>query len=89
MNSTMVRPETYDFDEMVRTLRRTDHGRLIDSFIRVEYGQEYMKAAWDAFRDISEYFHEEFEGGREMVSQFLLTLEEDVPFSDAGLNPWI
>jgi DNA-directed RNA polymerase delta subunit len=48
-----------------------------------------MMAAWDAFRDIATYFDEEYEGGREMVSQFLMTLEEDVPFSDMGMNAWI
>lgn len=89
MSQLMVRPETYDFDEMIRTLRQTEHGRLLDSFIRVEYGQDNMMAAWDAFRDVAEYFHEEYEGGREMVSQFLMTLEEEVPFSDMGMRPWI
>ena len=89
MSCTMVRPETYDFDEMIRTLRQTEHGRLLDSFIRVEFGLDQMKIAWDAFRDIAEYFHEEYEGGRQMVSQFLLSLEEEVPFSDMGLTPWI
>lgn len=89
MTLTMVRPETYDFDEMIRTLRQTDYGKLLDSFIRVEYGQDSMMAAWDAFRDVAEYFDEEYEGGRHMVSQFLMTLEEEVPFADMGLNPWI
>lgn len=89
MIEAMVRPETYDFEEMIRTLRQTEHGRLLDSFIRVEYGQDNMMAAWDAFRDVAEYFDEEYEGGREMVSQFLMTLEEEVPFSDMGMNPWI
>lgn len=85
----MVSPETYDFNEMVRTLRQTSYGCLLDSFIRVEYGQDTMMAAWDAFRDVAEYFNEEYEGGREMVSQFLMTLEEEVPFADMGMNPWI
>ena len=46
-------------------------------------------AAWDAFRDIAMYFHEEYEGEKEMVSQFLMTLEDEVPFIDMGMNPWI
>jgi hypothetical protein len=85
----MVRPETYDFDEMIKTLRQTEHGRLLDSFVRVEFGQDQMEVAWDAFKDIAEYFHEEYESGRHMVSQFLLTLDQVVPFADMGLNPWI
>lgn len=89
MTITMVRPETYDFEEMISTLRQTNNGKLLDSFIRVEYGIDYMRAAWDAFRDVAEFFNEEYEGGREMVSQFLMTLEEEISFADAGLNPWI
>lgn len=85
----MVHPETYDFDEMIRALRQTSHGCLLDSFIRVEYGLDNMMAAWDAFRDVAVYFHEEYEGGKEMISQFLMTLEEEVPFADMGMRPWI
>jgi len=89
MSTTMVHPKTYDFDEMVRTLRQTSYGCLLDSFIRVEYGQDLMIVAWDAFQDVAEYFDEEYAGGREMVSQFLMTLEDEVPFADMGMNPWI
>jgi hypothetical protein len=89
MSKGMVQPKTCDFDEMTLILRETEYGRLLDSFIRVEYGQDNMMAAWDAFRDIGTYFDEEYEGGREMVSQFLMTLEEEVPFSDMGMNAWI
>jgi len=85
----MVYPKAYDFEKMVNILRQTEYGRLLDSFIRIEYGQDLMVVAWDAFCDIAEYFNEEYEGSREMVSQFLMTLEEEVPFADMGMNPWI
>ena len=89
MNNTVVYPKTIEFKQLVQILRQTSYGCLLDSFIRVEIGQDSMMAAWDAFRDIAIYFHEEYEGERQMVSQFLMTLEDEVPFIDMGLNPWI
>jgi hypothetical protein len=89
MIESMVQPKTYDFAEMSRALCRSEHGKRLDSFIRVEYGEEYFRAAWDAFRDVADFFDEQYEGGREMVSQFLMTLEEEVPFAEVGMNPWI
>jgi len=89
MNNTALYPKTIEFKQLVQILRQTSYGCLLDSFIRVEIGQDSMMAAWDAFRDIAIYFHEEYEGERQMVSQFLMTLEDEVPFIDMGLNPWI
>ena len=48
-----------------------------------------MMAAWDACREIAMHFHEEYDGEKDMVSQFLMTLEDEVPFIDMGMNPWI
>ena len=89
MNIALVHPETIDFNRLIRVMRQTSYGCLLESFIRVDIGQDSMMAAWDAFRDIAMYFHEEYEGEKEMVSQFLMTLEDEVPFMDMGMNPWI
>lgn len=89
MNSVLVRPETIDFNRLIRVMRQTSHGCLLESFIRVEIGQDSMMAAWDAFQDMAVYFHEEYEGEKDMASQFLMTLADEVPFTDMGMNPWI
>jgi len=89
MNTALVQPETIDFNRLIRVMRQTSHGCLLESFIRVEIGQDSMMAAWDAFRDITMHFHEEYEEEKEMISQFLMTLQDEVPFIDMGMQPWI
>lgn len=81
-----VKPETCSFEDMVQLLRKSPTGKLIDSFVRVEMGQDYLQAAWDAFKDIAEYFDEEYLGNKAMLNQFLITIEDDIRFSDMGLK---
>lgn len=81
----MTKPANICFDEIISMLRETDLGSMIESFIRVEYGECYLRAAWDAFKDIADFFDEEYLGDVAMLNQFLITLEDEVRFSDMGL----
>lgn len=81
----MVRPDTYDFDSVTAALRRCSTGQLIDSFVRVEHGEVFLRSAWDAFRDLGEYFDEVYESETAMLNQFVLMLEDEVGLKDMGL----
>lgn len=85
----MVKPALTSFDEMLSVLKSTHHGRVLDSFIRVEVGQDEFQAAWDSFKDVAGYFDEEYYGERAMLGQFLILLDEELRFADAGLRPCI
>lgn len=82
-----VKPVSYSFDAMINLLRTWKDGKILESFVRVEMGEEYLRAAWDAFKDIAEFFDEEYLGDKAMLNQFLIALEDEVRFSEAGL-PW-
>ena len=81
----MTKPNTYDFDAIVGALRRCTAGRLIDSFVRVEHGEAFLMSAWDAFKDLGEYFDEVYESETAMLNQFVLMLEDEVGLKDMGL----
>jgi len=81
----MTKTKDYDFDRAIGLMRRSDSGKLIDSFVRVEHGEDFLRAAWDAFLDLGEYFDEVYEGERQMLNQFVLMLEDEVGLKDMGL----
>lgn len=81
----MTKTADYDFDLITGLLRRCEAGRLIDSFVRVEHGEAFMRAAWDAFHDLGEYFDESYEGETAMLNQFVLMLEDEVGLKDMGI----
>lgn len=81
----MTKPTVYDFEAMTGLLRSSDEGKLIDSFVRVEHGEVFLLTAWDAFRDLGEYFDEVYESERAMLNQFILMLEDEVGLKDMGL----
>lgn len=83
----IVKPANTPFQEMLNILKSTHHGRVLDSFIRVEMGEDQFHAAWDSFKDVADYFDEEYYGERAMMSQFLMVLEEELEFANAGLRP--
>lgn len=86
---TVTKPAEVAFDQMIRLLRVSDHGKILDSFIRVEMGEEWLRTAWEAFKDIADYFDEEYLGDKAMLNQFLIMLEDDVRFSDCKLKPYL
>lgn len=81
----MIKTEKFDFDQMLSIMRSCETGCLIESFVRVEYGESFLKTAWDAFRDLGEYFDEEYDNVRAMANQFVLMLDDEVRFKDVGL----
>lgn len=85
----IVKPALTPFPEMLSILRSTERGQILDSFIRVEIGMEEFHAAWDSFKDIAGYFDEEYYGEKAMMSQFLIVLDEQLDFAEAGLLPCI
>jgi len=40
------------------------------SFMQVEYGIKELEAAWDAYRDSSDYCNEEFQDANHVYSEF-------------------
>lgn len=80
-----AKPSTYDFDSFIRVLRQTQSGCLAESYVRVEHGESFLRSAQEAFRDIGEYFDEEYFSEDHMVNQFLLMLEDEVGLKAAGL----
>lgn len=85
MRVTMTKPAGMGFDSMLDKLRGYEAGRLIDSFVRVEFGEDFLRAAWDAFVDLGEYFDEVYEGERQMLNQFVLLLEDEVDLKAMGI----
>lgn len=85
MRAVMTKPGGVNFDAMLDKLRKYEAGRLIDSFVRVEFGESFLRSAWDAFVDIGEYFDEVYEGERQMLNQFVLLLEDEVDLKGMGL----
>lgn len=83
--NTMTKPAGIGFDAMLGKLRDHDGGCLIDSFVRVEFGEDFLRAAWDAFVDLGEYFDEVYESEVAMLNQFILLLEDEVGLQDMGL----
>jgi len=81
----MTKTKDYGFDRVIELLRMSESGQLIDSFVRVEHGEDFLRAAWDAFFDLGEYFDEMYEGERQMLNQFVLMLEDEVGLKDMGL----
>lgn len=81
-----VKPVGYSFDAMINLLRTWKDGKILESFVRVEMGEEYLRAAWDAFKDIADFFDEEYLGDKAMLNQFLIALEDEIRFSEAGLS---
>lgn len=81
-----VKPVGYSFEEMISLLRTWKDGKILESFVRVEMGEEYLRAAWDAFKDIADFFDEEYLGDKAMLNQFLIALEDEIRFSEAGLS---
>lgn len=81
----MTRTKDFDFDRAMAVMRSSDAGKLIDSFVRVEHGEDFIVAAWDAFLDLGEYFDEVYESERAMLNQFVLMLEDEVGLKDMGL----
>lgn len=81
----MTKTKDFTFDRLIRALRSSEAGRLIDSFVRVERGEQFLRAAWDAFFDLGEYFDEVYESERAMLNQFVLMLEDEVGLKDMGL----
>jgi hypothetical protein len=82
-----AKPVEHAFESMIRLLRTTARGCTIESFVRVEMGEEYLRAAWDAFKDIADFFDEEYLGNEAMLNQFLIALEDEVRFSELGIAP--
>jgi hypothetical protein len=86
---TITKPAGICFDDMISLLRCSDHGKVLDSFARVEMGEHWLRTAWEAFKDIADYFDEEYFGDTAMLNQFLLMIEDDVRFSDCNLKPYL
>lgn len=86
---TITKPAGICFDAMISLLRDSDHGKVLDSFARVEMGEPWLRTAWEAFKDIADYFDEEYFGDKAMLNQFLLMIEDDVRFSDCNLKPYL
>jgi hypothetical protein len=70
-------------------MRLTDNGKILESFVRVEMGESWLRTAWEAFKDIADYFDEEYLGDKAMLNQFLLMIEDDVRFSECNLKPYL
>ena len=81
----MIKTCDYGFEAIIGLLRGSGEGCLIESFVRVEYGEAFLLSAWDAFRDLGEYFDEVYESERAMLNQFVLMLEDEVGLKDMGL----
>ena len=81
----MTKTKDFTFDKVICTMRSSEAGCLIDSFVRIEHGEEFLRAAWDAFLDLGEYFDEIYESERAMLNQFVLMLEDEVGLKDMGL----
>jgi len=52
-------------------------------------GEEWLSTSWEAFKDIADYFDEEYLGNKAMLNQFLIMIEDDVRFSDCKLRPYL
>lgn len=81
----MAKTDRYDFDAVIAAMRQCSTGCLIESFVRVEHGEAFLRAAWDAFKDLGEYFDEVYETETAMLNQFVLMLEDEVGLKDMGL----
>ena len=66
------------FNSAIELIRQHPKGCLIESFIRVEYGEQYLHAAWDAFYDINEYHKINYETEITMLNGFFSMLMEEV-----------
>jgi hypothetical protein len=86
---TITKPASVQFEEMIALLRQSDHGKILESFVRVEMGEEWLSTSWEAFKDIADYFDEEYLGNKAMLNQFLIMIEDDVRFSDCKLRPYL
>jgi hypothetical protein len=84
-----TKPAKIPFGKMISLLRKSDHGKVLESFVRVEMGEEWLMTAWEAFKDIADYFDEEYLGDKAMLNQFLIMIEDDVRFSDCKLRPYL
>ena len=56
----ITKPAGIHFEDMIYLLRQSDHGKVLDSFVRVEMGESWLRTAWEAFKDIADYFDEEY-----------------------------
>lgn len=82
----MINTRDYDFDSVIKLFRDSSTGCLIESFIRVEYGELFLKSAWDAFLDIGDFFDEQFTDELAMINQFVLMLDDEADIKSMGLS---
>jgi hypothetical protein len=85
----MIEPSSYTFKSAIRAIRQHTRGCIIESFIRVEYGEQYLHAAWDAFSDIDEHHQNSYETEVTMLNQFILMLEEEVCLENMGIPAFL
>lgn len=81
----MIKTVDVDFRQVISKMRHYESGCNIESFVRVEFGEEFLKTAWAAFQDMGEYFDEEFDNLEALTNQFILMLDDEVEFKSAGL----
>lgn len=81
----MIKTVDTDFKQVISTMRHYESGCNIESFVRVEFGEEFLRTAWTAFQDMGEYFDEEFDSPEALANQFILMLDDEVEFKSAGL----
>jgi len=86
---TVTKPAGICFEDMIPIMRLTDNGKILESFVRVEMGESWLRTAWEAFKDIADYFDEEYLGDKAMLNQFLLMIEDDVRFSECNLKSYL
>ncbi len=66
-----------DFEDVLEKIRSFDHGTVWESFFRVEYGIEWMKTAWEAYKNInSDYF--EYMDLEEVAKKYVVMLNEEL-----------
>ena len=64
------------FEEVMKAGCRNRYFAEIASFMQVEYGIKELEAAWDAYRDSSEYCNEEFESKNHIYNEFYHLVSE-------------
>lgn len=66
-----------ELEEVLEIIRNKNDGGIWESFVRVEYGYEWLKASWDAFKDLSvdcwDYYTEE-----EIIYNFIQMVNDEM-----------
>jgi hypothetical protein len=66
-----------EFEEALEVIRKSDFKGLWESFIRVEYGEDWMRSAWKAYCDMTSEDWSENASKDDIVAPYIRMINDE------------